>query len=131
MKLGSETGSLVNHVYSTQQRVEPEIGMGATLLSWTDRSAATVVAIERDKSNNVVRFAVTMDLARVTSGGEHDGSATYDYISQQDGYKYWFRPAKDGRWEHVALNPDSKRWSKSKGNNILLGKRDHYRDPSF
>lgn len=40
MKLGSETGSLVNHLMSTSSNDEPNIGTPATLLSWSDRAAA-------------------------------------------------------------------------------------------
>jgi hypothetical protein len=45
MKLGSETGSLVNHLMSSRSNTEPNIGTPATLLSWTDRSAATVTKV--------------------------------------------------------------------------------------
>ena len=45
MKLGSETGSLVNHLMSSSSNTEPNIGTPATLLSWTDRSAATVTKV--------------------------------------------------------------------------------------
>ena len=44
MNLGTETGSVMNHLMSRMVRGEPapRVGMGATLLSWTDRHAATV-----------------------------------------------------------------------------------------
>ena len=48
LRLGTETGSLVNHVWSRTRPVGPEDvceGMGATFLSWTDRHAATVHAV--------------------------------------------------------------------------------------
>lgn len=37
MKLGTQTGSLINHIMSTAKARTPEIGEGATILAWTDR----------------------------------------------------------------------------------------------
>ena len=45
MKAGTQTGSLVNHLMSQDTPIAPEIGMGATILSWTDRNAGTIVKI--------------------------------------------------------------------------------------
>ena len=49
-----ETGSLINEIYSGMQSADVEIGMGATVLSFTDRHAATVVSI----SNNGRRIGI-------------------------------------------------------------------------
>ena len=57
MKLGTETGSFVNHVLATQNKPQAVVGMGCTVLSWTDRHAATVIkvtpktiTVQRDKA---------------------------------------------------------------------------------
>ncbi len=43
MKLGTETNSLINNLYSNMTIGAPAqvVGMAATTLSWTDRSVAT------------------------------------------------------------------------------------------
>ena len=41
MNIGTQTSSLVNHLYSRMTIGEPEptVGMGVTMLSWSDRNA--------------------------------------------------------------------------------------------
>lgn len=124
MKLGTETGSLVNHLYSRVAPITPEVGMGASILSWSDRQAATVVAVDG------AIFAITADTAKIVSGTTYDGSAKYEFTSNPNGHRYYFRIGKDGKPEGVTKNPTTGRWLKT-GNRVLLGKRDHYHDPSF
>lgn len=51
MRLATETNSLVNHLLSgTRGAPQPEVGMGATILMWTDRRPATIVGLEYFKS---------------------------------------------------------------------------------
>lgn len=47
MRLGTETGSLVNHMYSRETigAPAPTVGMGATMLGWSDRHGATIVKV--------------------------------------------------------------------------------------
>lgn len=132
MKLGSETGSLVNHVLSGAKRVEPELGMGATLLSWSDRDAATVVDIVRDGNGKLKRFATTQDEAHVTSGSGHDGSAVYGYVTRADGARSWWMPNRKGDgYDQIRHSSATGRWQKVHSGRIVLGRRETYRDPSF
>lgn len=49
MKLGTDTGSLTNYLLSgTNGQPKPVVGMGATILSWTDRHPATIVEVSKD-----------------------------------------------------------------------------------
>ena len=67
MKLGTQTGSLTNHIYSRAVigQPNPEIGMGATVLCWTDRHAATITAILNSSATIiVVRLTMGFLLAR-------------------------------------------------------------------
>lgn len=149
MKLGTQTNSLVNHLYSRAVigQPEPEVGMGVTLLSWTDRNAGTIVAVEKDAKGTVM-IHVTQDDSRVisgsSSGSSFDGSADYEYTPRPDGHRYTFRRNEDGTWQEVfqkALEWDaegkvskrSSRWSKVSGGGkgIRIGERETYRDPSF
>lgn len=47
MKLGSETNSVVNHIYSRAVigQPEPQVGMGGTVLHWTDRDPVTIFRV--------------------------------------------------------------------------------------
>ena len=48
MKLGKDTGSLVNFMLANPNFVKPEIGMDVTECFWTDRHAWRVVAVDPD-----------------------------------------------------------------------------------
>ena len=117
MKFGSETGSLINHLMSTSSNDEPTIGTPATLLSWSDRAAATVTDVFVKNGRTIVE--VTYDLSTVVRGSSADGSVRY------------FRREKTGEWVCVRKNEDTGRWVKSGQSGILLGHRETYRDPSF
>lgn len=56
MKLETETASVMNHLMSRATVGHPEsvVGMGATILMWTDRRAATIIDATRSKAGRVV-----------------------------------------------------------------------------
>ncbi len=130
MRLGSETGSLINHVMAAGPKV-PEVGMGATLLHWTDRDAGTVVAVERVKGGTVV--TVQEDTAkRSDDGGYFTESQAYAYEPNPDGAKHHFRLMDEAPgWVSVEQGPTG-RWRKGgRGSGVSFGARRSYRDPSF
>lgn len=129
MKLGSETGSLVNHLMSTSSNDEPTVGTPATLLSWSDRAAATVTDVFVKNGRTIVE--VTYDLSTVVRGSSVDGSAEYRYERDPSGSVRYFRREKTGEWICVRKNEDTGRWVKSGRGGILFGHRETYRDPSF
>lgn len=144
MKLGTQTSSLVNHLYSRAVigQPEPAVGMGVTLLKWSDRNAGTIVEVETIKG--VVMIHVTEDDSRVISGSSFDGTADYEFTPRPNGHRYTFRRNDDGTWQEVYRkvlewgddgNPSkvSPRWSKVSGGGkgIRIGERETYRDPSF
>lgn len=130
LKLGTETGSLVNHLYSrmTVGAPEPEVGMGATLLSWTDRNAATVVAVWKQGASDFI--ALTDDDAQLVDGSTMSERQVYEYTPRPDGYRTTFRRRPGRAWEAVLQN-DAGRWVKAESPGLLLGRRETYRDPSF
>lgn len=75
MKLGTQTGSLMNHLYSRGQEQEPVVGEGATVLLWTDRHAYTVREYDPKKKTVVIERC---DPVRTDSYGMSD-SQSYDY----------------------------------------------------
>lgn len=129
MNLGTHTASLVNHVYSRAVigQPEPTVGMGATLLHWTDRTAATVIGW--DDSKQII--TVQEDHARRTDTNGMSEQQVYEYTPDPNGCMRHFRRTDTGTWRSVRFNPDSKRWVFAGGNGLRLGQRDHYHDFSF
>jgi hypothetical protein len=133
VKLGTETGSVINHLYAagTKGQPDPEVGMGATVLHWTDRHAGTIVAAEQDKQGRWV-IQVQGDHAKVVSGSTYNGSAQYEYSANPNGGIDRFR-FENGRWCELRLNHESGRLNKVKGggHGLVIGRRDEHYDPSF
>jgi hypothetical protein len=111
MKLGSETGSLINHVMS-RESVKPEIGMGATILCWSDRHAATIIKMT-PKSVTVQR-----DKAIRTDKNGMSESQDYTYERNENGSISTFRLTKRG-------------WRNKSGEGLRIGDRREYYDYSF
>ena len=133
MKLGTQTGSVMNHLYSrmTDGQPEPTVGMGATVLLWTDRNAATISAVTR--KGDAIYVTTQDDDVRVVAGSAHDGSAQYEYTRNTNGRERYFRAyTPDGEWHQVFWNKETKRWNRARnGNGLRIGERETYRDPSF
>ena len=127
MRLGTETNSVTNHLYSRMTRgaPEPEVGMGATILYWSDRKAATVTGWD----GKVIE--VQYDNAkRVDSNGMSEAQE-YEFTPNHGGGVLAFRRTKDGSWKQVVWNPATKRWNLVGSAGLIVGKRDHYHDFSF
>ena len=131
MKLGTQTSSIVNHLHSRAVigQPEPAVGMGATMLLWSDRCACTIINVQQVRGKTIV--TVQTDRATVTAGSSHDGSAEYSYARNPQGSEHHFRRKNDGRWQQVVINRQTGRWGKASGRGLRIGERDEYRDPSF
>lgn len=137
MKLGTETGSVVNHIYgrATNGQPTPVVGMGATILCWTDRHAATITAVYESRcrvgkeTKSLLHVEVKRDNAKVVKGTTMDGSAEYQYTPDPNAAVQAWR-FQDNRW--VALER-SKRggWKLCRGEGLRIGDRDEYHDPCF
>ena len=127
MKLGTQTGSLVNHIYSTSSCENISIGDPATLTGWTDRSAATVTDVFAHGKYNYI--SVTKDISKVV-GGTGYGDEVYEYSRDPNGYEETFRVV-DGKLISVYKNTATGRWIKRNSGGCFVGRRDSYRDPSF
>ncbi len=129
MRLGLQTNSLTNHVLSRAVigQPEPVVGMGATILSWTDRSPATIIGVFRETKILHVRED---SYRRMDSNGMSE-SQTYEYFPNPRGYVYIFRQNKQGVWEEVDYNPVTKRHKKNGGHGLRIGERSKYHDFSF
>lgn len=131
MKLGTQTGSVINHLHSRAVigQPDPKPGMGCTILKWTDRDAATIFRVFQVGKATIVE--TRDDHARVITGSTHDGSAEYEHKIDVKGSARHFRRADDGTWHAVRKNESTGRWVKSGGPGLRIGDRDSYRDPSF
>ena len=134
LRLGTETGSLVNHVWSRTRPVGPEDvceGMGATFLSWTDRHAATVHAVwSEGKKSPRTYISVREDNWRRTDKNGISEAQDYEFTPNPDGREEVYRWNGE-RWEGVYRNPTSGRWNKCRNYGLLLGQRSKFEDPSF
>jgi hypothetical protein len=131
MKLGTQTGSLTNHIYSRMPGDVGHIyrGMGATVLCWSDRHAGTITQIKTDKQNRTI-IRVRQDHAKRVKGSVYNGDAEYEYAPNHLGSTYFFRRESNG-WTEVTFNRDTKRWKKLDGRGVRIGERLEYYDPHF
>lgn len=132
MKIGTQTASLQNHLYSRMVIGQPDvdINMPATLLSWTDRYAATVTSVAK-KAGKVTMIGVKRDKATRADKNGVSECQEYTFECDDSGTPYYFRQNKAGMWEEIALNKDSGRWVKTGGYGLRIGQRAEYRDPCF
>ena len=134
MNIGTQTSSLVNHLYSrmTVNAPAPTVGMAATTLSWSDRHAATVTKVCTLNSEIYSHeIEVVEDKVIVVSGSTHDGSAKFETVPNPDGYADVYRlERKTGKWVRGHISRNTRRFLKLPGG-LILGQRDHYVDPSF
>jgi hypothetical protein len=128
MKLGTQTGSLMNHLYSRMTIGEPAVyvGMGVTFLSWTDRSPGTVVEVNT-KKNYIV--ATDDDYKRTDNNGMSE-EQTYEYTSNLAGRKRYFRKDKNGQWRGMRFNENGRLVYSGVGG-LRVGEREKYYDFSF
>ena len=134
MNIGTQTNSLINNLYSrmTVNVPAPTVGMAATTLSWTDRHAATVTKVSA-LSSEVYSHEIEVidDKIIVISGSTHDGSAKFETVQNPEGHADIYRlERKTGKWVHGHISRNTRRFLKMPGG-LILGRRDHYVDPSF
>lgn len=127
MNIGSQTGSLINHLYSrmTINEPEPTVGMGVTMLGWTDREAGTIVEVNMKKRY----IAVTDDHAKRIDNNGMSESQEYEYTSDFMGYRHYYRKDRKGEWRRCFYN-DNQRLVFGRGG-LILGQRNKYHDFSF
>jgi len=117
--LTSPTNSLVNNIYANSKHPAPEIGMGCTILGWTDRHAATIIEIEKDGK----RIGIRQDIAaRVDKNGMSE-SQDYEY-SPGNGAVRYYTLRKNGRYVHEGE-------ALKNGETIAVGFRREYYDFCF
>jgi hypothetical protein len=127
MNAGTQTGSLVNHLYSrmTIGAPEPTVGMGVTMLSWTDRDAGTIVEVNMKKRY----IAVTEDRAERIDNNGISESQEYKFTPVLDGHLNYYRKDKKGQWRRCYHNQNGRLVFGTGG--LIVGRREKYYDFSF
>jgi len=121
MKLGTETGSLMNHLRSNNP-TPPVVGKGATELMWTDRHAYFVNEVSEDGKMCVI------EKARAIRTDDRGMCEAQDYRYERTGHTTELR-FKWGKWRSQGKDA----WNKNKWYpmNIVFGYMDEYYDFSF
>lgn len=131
MKLGSETGSLVNHIMAGPTAKVPEVGMSATFLSWSDRYPGTIREVFTKGPWTYI--GVSGDAyTRIDNNGMSE-SQSYEYDTTDRGDRTYFRRKEGQGWQPVKKNADTGRWVKKDAamGGIAIGYRERYYDFSF
>ena len=114
------TGSFFNNMYGAAKNPEPTVGMGATILMWTDRHACTIVEVSKGGK----RIGVQRDKATRSDGNGMSDAQEYTYEPDTDNVIRYFTLRKSGAWVHEG---DTMRG----GEKIAIGFRREYHDFSF
>lgn len=119
MRLGTQTGSMVNHLMSgTNGQPDPTVGMGATELCWTDRRAYTIVAVL-----SPTRIVVQRDDVKRTDNNGMSEAQAYEYTPNPNAGTETLRKAKNGGWYSQG--------GMKHGRRFRMGDRSEYYDYSF
>lgn len=108
-------GSLTNRLMENAAPPTPTVGMGGTILSYTDRHAVTVVEVLTPK-----KIVVQYDNATRTDKNGMSESQSYEFSPNPEGQKHTVTLRKDGRWKEQGGSTV-----------VMLGRRDKYHDYSF
>tara|TARA_Y100001973_G_C5200596_1_gene337334 strand:+ start:2840 stop:3229 length:390 start_codon:yes stop_codon:yes gene_type:complete len=125
MKLGTETGSLVNHLMSCQKAALPEVGEAATILSHSDRAPGTVIEVFKSGKSDFI--VVQEDNYTRTDKNGMSECQEYEYSRNPEGCTSRWRLNGD-KWERVYKSAETGRWRKSRTGGLMLGHRERYYD---
>jgi hypothetical protein len=105
------SGSVFNMLMGKSEGPAPEVGMGATILYYTDRVAGTIIKV------TPCRVWVQEDKAIRVGPNEMSDQQEYTYERNEKGRIKMFCKSKSG-WKNGSLR-------------LLIGDRIHYYDYSF
>ena len=120
---GTQTGSFMNFAMSGMIGMpEPEVGMGVTVLSWTDRRPATIVEVVKRKNGKVAAIVIQEDNAKRVDENGFSESQEYEYSQNPEAAKETFELRRNGAW--------AKAGDEAK-NRLVIGRREKYHDFTF
>jgi len=110
---------------------EPVVGMGVTIIMYSDRHAGTVFHVT--KKGEETTIIVRRDrVDRIDNNGMSE-SQQYKYTPDVNGYAYYFKQKRaNSLWQQYIMNRDTGRLNKNKnGHGLYVGEREEYYDFSF
>lgn len=110
-------GNLMNRIAETARPAVPEVGMGATVLMFSDRYAATIVEV-LDKGKTLV---TQEDTATRTDKNGQSEDQQYTYAPNPNAAKGTYTLRKNGTYVRQGESMKS-------GTILRVGVRDHYYD---
>lgn len=113
------TRSLFNTLMNNSEAIEPEVGMGATILFWSDRHAATITDITYFKTGAKAGKPKTITV-------REDKAIRVDSYGMSDAQEYRYEPDPNGSVRTFKANLRTGEFD-----GLLIGKRHHYFDYSF
>lgn len=128
MKLGKETGSVINHISSRHSVLNPEIGMGVTFLSWTDRHPGTIVEIFKKGAYEYI--VCQADNYERTDDNGMSEMQSYKYTPNPDAHKVYYRRRNPQECYFGCSLNENGRFIKN-SNRLAVGYRERYYDFSF
>lgn len=131
MRLGTQTASVMNHLYSrgVVGQPKPTVGMGATVLGWSDRYGATVIEVFRIGKSTAIKVQRD-DAKRIDENGMSE-SQKYEYTPNPRNQVFVYKQKTSGKWVEVSLNLETNRWNETGGKGLRLGERNEYFDFTF
>jgi hypothetical protein len=118
-------GSVTNRIMEQSRYPEPEEGMGATITMWSDRHAATIVAVRRFKTGQRAGQVKEIDVQR-------DKAIRTDDHGMSDAQSYRYEPDPDAGVTTFKVDKHGRFFSNGKGSRgLLIGHRDEHYDYSF
>jgi hypothetical protein len=120
MKLGVETGSMVNYLYANSKQKTPEVGDGATVCKWTDREAGTIIKVNLTKEGKIKSVIWQKDKAKRSDKNGQSEVQSYEYSKDPKAETFEFFLQKNGQYK-----------SPCQGTYLAIGIRNEYYDYSF
>ena len=123
----NHNGSLQNVLLAnSRNRIEPEVGMGGTLVYWTDRHACTVAVVHGPDL-----IEVQQDHAvRVDKNGLSE-SQTYTFERDANAPLRLFKRDRKGWWRRAERRPDGRIVFLETVAGLQICARNQYEDPHF
>ena len=116
MKYGSIDNILCEGIGNN---IELQLGMGITVLAYTDRYPATIISISKSSKS----FQAQQDKARRIDGNGMSDCQQYVYERDENGCVFEFRKAKNGRYYTEG--------GQRNGYGCIIGTREKYYDFTF
>lgn len=128
-------GSIINRLMENSVAAEPEVGMGATSTSWSDRHAGTIVGIVRftsgKRKGEVKEIQWQADKATRTDDHGMSDAQSYEYERQPDAPVAIFRKDARGTFRPTYIDSETGNRRTSKYGGLIIGVRDEHYDYSF